>query len=470
MEISEYIDRAQNAIREGEFEMAERYLSQVLRRNPENEEALKGLRDLEVAKAGKSWSIITRGVKMGTTFLAVKSGKPEKAVNDLEILYRLNSNNHFLTMLYAECLQKLNRLEEAHETYKKVLQQNATDEKALTADAEILIQLDRLDEAVKRLERLQALRPKDDTITHRIRDLSARSYARVGIPENLKERRAKIEKEKMEAPAPPEFMETLEKMLHEYQHNPENRELGVQIAAHYREGKLYAQASRILGPILDKDHNYQPAKREQARVWRHTGDVGLATRLFDELITESPEDLHLKDEYLDARIAQLQKEPSGDGHARQEIEVLQRQREENRIMILRRHLEDHPEDQAERAELAELLLKHGQVEEAITTSQKLIQTRAFAGRGFFLLGQSFRAKGDNHLAVAQYEKALEFFKNKGYSHVPSDELKAVYYNLGVAREELGDLERAREAYGYVYSVDINYQDIRKKYENSYLKQ
>jgi tetratricopeptide (TPR) repeat protein len=463
MDVPEYLRRAQNAIQQGEFDMAEEYLQRVLSYNPESEAAQQRLKELQIAKARKNWSFITRNVKLGTCLLMLRLGKPEKAQGDLEILAQLQPENKTVLKANAECAMKLGNLEEAHETYLKLLGINATDAAALQADSEILIQLDRLDEAVQQLEKLHKLRPDDDTIVHRMRDLSARSYSRTGIPENLKARRAQMEKEKLEQAGTPELRDQVNKLLREYEQHPEKRELGVQIAAIYRQEGLYQEADSILVPILDKDHTYQPAQIEQARLWRETGEYTLATQLFEELAAREPDNLELKDESLLTRISFLQaKQPDSA-----DLPNLIREEEQTRIQLLSDYLHHHPEAYAKRAELGELLIKYKREDEAIALLQRLIHNRGWAGKGFYLLGLGFRSKGDHPLAVSQFEKALSYFRDKGYSHVPSEELKAVYYNLGLSHLELGNKDETRRAFGEVYAVDINYKDIRELYEKTF---
>jgi hypothetical protein len=62
---------------------------------------------------------------------------------------------------------------------------------------------------------------------------------------------------------------------------------------------------------------------------------------------------------------------------------------------------------------------------------------------------------------------LDYFKNRGYQHVLTQELKQLYYYMGLAKEAIGDVEGAREAYGQVYSADIHFKDIRDRYENTF---
>ncbi|MEW6233742.1 MAG: tetratricopeptide repeat protein, partial [Candidatus Omnitrophota bacterium] len=439
MDIVQYLTRARSALKEGEFDLAERYFKQVLQQFPHNEEALHGLKDLEVARTQKS-SLFAKGFKFLRGTILKGIGQSDKAIDDLELLYRSQPDNVRAALAFAKCAEKTGRLEEAREAYEKVLSQNATHPQALEENAEILIRLERYDEAAALLQRLIVLKPKDDKIAHRLRDISAQAYSRVGIPENLMDRRAAIEKKKREAPGAPEFIEKLDNMLEEFRANPKDFQLGVDIAAHYRTAGLHNEANKILAAILDGYPSFEPARREQARVWRQSGEYGIAENLYQELLAASPYDQLLKDEYLDARIARFEMEirsSAGGKDAAVQLERMKLDRDKNKIGLLKKILTEHPEADKERAELGELLIKHGRIEEAIPALQRLIREPSWAGRGYFLLGQSFRAKKDNGLAVEQYEKALEYFKNKGYSHIPSEELKAVYYYLGLTLEDMG---------------------------------
>ncbi len=470
MDIQLYISRARKAMSEGEFDLARRYFNQVLSAFPENEEALKGLKDLEVAVAKKSWSPVTWWTKFIWGVILKNIGQYERAYNELKLVFQVKPNNTLAAFVFAGCAEKTGHLEDAHKAYQRVLANNATHQSALQSDAELLAHMDRLDEAVELYQRLEALRPKDDRISHRLRDLTAKAYSRVGIPENLKERRAKIEKEKREAPGAPEFVEKLNEMLTQYKNEPHNKDLGVAIAAHYREGGHFNEANRYLAAILDEAPDYEPARREQARVWRQSGELNIAVSLFEELLSENPDDLTLQDEYNEARIALLKQEREkkpANREIQNQIQKLTVEREKNRIKLLSDFLEKHPEAEKERAELGEILLKHGRIDEAIAMLQRLIHTPRWAGKGLYLLGECFRAQGDYPLAITQFEKALNFFKNKGYSHVPSEDLKAVYYYMGLCKEALSDKKGAREAFGNVYSSDIHYKDVRERYEATF---
>jgi tetratricopeptide (TPR) repeat protein len=265
-------------------------------------------------------------------------------------------------------------------------------------------------------------------------------------------------------------MERLEKLQKAYEARPDQAEQGVAVAAHYRSGELYDLANRVLGSILDQDPNCEAARREQARVWRQSGDLQIAAQLYEELIEAYPDDLLLRDEYLDAKIAYGEARWAETGKDRQvwnDLQKMRLEREKNRMAYLRQFLRERPEAFEERAEMGELLIRHGQIEEAIPYVQRLVHELPFAAKGYFLLGQCFLAKGDQALAIVQYEKSIEYFKNRGYSHIPSEDLKTVYYHLGIAKENCGDVTGAREAYGMVYAADIHFKDIRERYEKTF---
>lgn len=470
MDIPTYLQRAQNAVKEGELDLALQYYQQILGRYPNNPDALQGVRDIELEKARKRLPLWKRELKLIWDQCMMSIGRAGSVYEDLALLHQLQPEHERTASAFAACCEKTGRLEEAHQAHQQVLRINATNQTSLKADAEILIRLDRLDEASELYQRLLALRPGDDAITHRLRDISAKAYARVGIPENLKERRAAIEKAKKEDPIPDEVKVMVKDLLTKFQANPDNQQAGVDAAAIYRRFKFYDHANQILGSILDRNPSLKTARREQARVWHASGELAIAVNLYEELLAEDPHDQALKDEFLVAKAEWLEQRIKAGKADRESVNTLERikiERDKNRISLLKKVLAEHPEAFDERIELGELLLKYGRPDEAIPILQRLVHEPSYAGKGLFLLGQCFRAKGNIPLAVQQYEKSLEFFKNRGYSHVLTEELKNLYYQMGSAKEEIDDLEGAREAYSQVYSADIHFKDIKSRYENLY---
>lgn len=467
IDVSGYLQRGRQAVQDGEFELAERYFSQILEQFPENSEAQAGLDSISVERARRQKTSVGWYAGLAGGLVMKALGKTEKAYAQLKFQHQVKPTDAKAALGLARCAAELDKHEEAYNAYRVVIKQDPNHQAALREAAEALVVLGRHGEAAKLLQRLSSLRPNDDKLAHRMRDVSAMDYANVGIPEDLKARRREMEKDKLDALDTEEFMEKLNQLLEAYKASPNNHHIGVEVAAHYLSGNHLKQASKVLALILDKNADFEPAKREQARVWRRTGELDICVGLYDDLFELHPDDLALADERLDAQIARMEMRRDTPQWSKEDfnrIETLKLERQKVRIKLLEALLQAHPERSAERAELGDLLLKFGRTQDAITNLQRLIHEPSWAGRGFFLLGQCFRAQKDLPLAVQQYEKSLEFFKNRGYSHVPSQELKEVYYYLGASLDQLGDKKGAREAFGQIYTYDIHFKDVKDRYE------
>jgi tetratricopeptide (TPR) repeat protein len=73
-----------------------------------------------------------------------------------------------------------------------------------------------------------------------------------------------------------------------------------------------------------------------------------------------------------------------------------------------------------------------------------------------LLGHCFMRKGLPRLAVMWFKKGLSA---PGHTE---DEYQALRYELGMAYEELGDLERASEVFTEVYGINVSYRGVSEK--------
>lgn len=468
MNIPEYLKRAENAVKQNEFDMAENYYQQILKHSPANTNALEGMKHLEVCKAQKQWSFITLWGKFIVAWMKKSLGKAQSAYYDLELIHHYDKTNIRRAMVFANCAIQCDKLEAAHEAYKQILTHNHTYIPALRADAELLIKMDNLMEAKERYEQLNKLLPNNKQISHALRDASARAYSRFSIPERLTDRRAEMEKKLRETPGTPEFVRKLNLLLEQYQRNTSDTRTAIALAEHYRSGELYDDASRIIAPVLDAQPKHKEARLEQARIWKSSGEMAIAVNLFRELLESDPHNQQLKDEYLEAQIL-LQNQSASvlDQGSTFQTNDLQQERDMNQIQMLQQHIHTRPESTEERVKLGTLLMKYDRVDEAVPVLQRLIHEPSWAGKGYLLLGQCFHRKGDHQLAVSQFEKALPFLRMKNYANVPTEDIKQAHYLIGLCKENLKDWNGAREAFGQVYSVDIHYQDVRDRYENTF---
>jgi tetratricopeptide (TPR) repeat protein len=94
--------------------------------------------------------------------------------------------------------------------------------------------------------------------------------------------------------------------------------------------------------------------------------------------------------------------------------------------------------------------------EAIKEFQIASRSEQIQIKSIEMIGHCFLMQNNPRLAVKQLMRGLELVK------VANSESLGVHYNLGLAYEMLGDMEKAREHYEEVYIVDISFRDIADK--------
>jgi tetratricopeptide (TPR) repeat protein len=94
--------------------------------------------------------------------------------------------------------------------------------------------------------------------------------------------------------------------------------------------------------------------------------------------------------------------------------------------------------------------------EAIKEFQVASRSEQIQIKSIEMIGHCFLMQNNPRLAVKQLLRGLELVK------VANSESLGVHYNLGLAYELLGDMEKAREHYEEVYIVDISFRDIAEK--------
>ena len=151
----------------------------------------------------------------------------------------------------------------------------------------------------------------------------------------------------------------------------------------------------------------------------------------------------------------------GDEHGAVELES-----ERNQFLFdnLRERVERYPTDLRLKFELGRMYLDYEYIDEAILQLQLAQRSPKDRVMALYLLGQCFRKKDQNDMAVMQLESALEGL-------VAMDEQKKdVYYALGELAEERGDWGKAAEYFKEIYRHDIGYRDITQRVEKVYAAQ
>ncbi len=465
MDIKAYLERGQEAVRDGELELASQYFNSVLKEAPDHPSALEGLESVKVAQARQGWGPIGRWLVFSWCRLLLLMGKPAKALPKLRILHASNPTNQLFAETFARVAAKEDCADEAVAAYRTVLKLEPERSSALQGLGAVLQEQDKIADAIKCYQKLRKQRPDDDKLAHLLRDLMAKDYAQTGVPEDIKAARREMEKEKskrIRVPGTPDFTIRLEKLAEHCEKNPDDLDARVEMAKHLRTGGQAKLAQNVLSELLDEHPDHWEGRYQQADLWREVGDLDLAVSLLGQLVKERPDDDELRCLWLETGIEKEKQDGRPATHP--EVQGIRKELFQRRRTLWDTHLIAHPEDIEVRYKLAQMLLDFGETTEAIEHTQRLVQTPSWMSKGFLLLGKCFREQDKRQLAIEQFKKSIEAAKNRGYTHIPGEDLKAANYWLGVSYEEMGHLDDARDAYGQVYAADIGYEDIRERYE------
>ncbi|MFQ5678671.1 MAG: hypothetical protein ACE5HP_04360, partial [Gemmatimonadota bacterium] len=119
---------------------------------------------------------------------------------------------------------------------------------------------------------------------------------------------------------------------------------------------------------------------------------------------------------------------------------------------------DEP-DGSSRTEVGERLRDMGLLDDAIRELQAAVRSPDAPPRAFELLGEAFIEKGQARVAARLLREALERLSGQ-----EERKLLGVLYQLGVAFQTVDDTSKALECYERIFSVDIDYRDVRERIE------
>lgn len=239
-----------------------------------------------------------------------------------------------------------------------------------------------------------------------------------------------------------------------------------------REGKAVKSATDAEALIKDAEAKIA-ADPSNINYYRGLARLYSQQNQFEEALAtlEKAKELTPNDPDLDRSIATTRRQSydyqigrlheAGQADAAAELEA-----ERNQFMFdnLQERVDRYPTDLRLKFELGRQYLQYDYVDEAIQQLQLAQRSPKDRVMALYLLGQCFRKKDQNDMAVMQLESALE-------SLVTMDEQKKdVVYALGELAEDRGDWEKAAEYFKEIYRHDISYKDISEKVERAYAAQ
>ncbi len=432
--------KAREAVERANYDYAVELFRQVLRQDPEYQDARKVLRGTErrrLQEKGRSIvGLVGLPFAMAWTFFSGLTGGARKKLEAYEDFLEKHPDSFWGLCGAARAAEKAGLTNEAVDIYRDALNHKPQNKKALRRLADLLIDQGDTAEALKYLKRLRDLQPEDRELLHEVRDLEATGH---------------MAAHKMEAGQ--SFRELIRDREQAEQFEEERR-MAVSM------GDLKGQVSRLERQLEEEPENVNRILR-LARLYRDADRLGDARDLLREKRELMPENYEIREELgdlqlviYDQAIAAAEESDEPDAEAR--AEELREKRNQYGIKEYEWRLAEHPTDREARLQLGRFYMENGGFNDAIAAFQEAAEDGRLETSARKLLGLCFMRKKQNDLAVEQFEQALSLHPEM------DDEGKGLRYLMAQAKEAMGQREEALQIYKRIYSQDINFRDVSEK--------
>jgi tetratricopeptide (TPR) repeat protein len=375
--------------------------------------------------------------------------------------------------LKVTALYKAGKVERALFEAEKLLKQNPLQRRSVYLFADVAEAAGQMDAAILTLEAVSECEPQDMDIEKRLGDsyMKTEDYgkARDSYSKVLAERPMASDVLKLLKDAEAQYsMKTggwdgsadgQGKFTDRIENQDQARKIDIQNKAQVVGSDADIMINEWRAKIAVEPHNLN-YYRALARVFLQLKRYAEAIQTLEQarkIATADPElDRSLADarvrEYT-ARIEALR--AKNDTHAADQLEQEKQQFVFDDLVV---RVKNYPNDLRLRYELGVLYYQREGYDEAIQQLQLAQRSPKERTDALFFLARSFRAKGQDDIALMQLETALDLLP------IMDDNRKKVLFDLGEVYETTGDHEKAFNCYREVYSADIGYQDISQKME------
>ncbi len=443
MDLSKHVEKAEDAIRRKNFDYGIDLYRQLLSVSPGDYSARIGLhrayaRKQEV-KPTPGWQAKLQGgpqLAIARTLRAAKNFVKEAEA--LESCVALDPKNVATNLSLGEALERANFPDGALAVYEALTELVPDAGAAWKRAGAILTQKREIQRALECYGKALDVDPRDQEAAKARKDLAAEGALLSSGLETGAHARDLI-KDKSQAAE----LERGQRLLH-------------------TEEEIDAEIDRLLGELASEPSNLE-VLRQLANLQERKDDLEAALDCLDRALQYAPDDFDLKSRrgllrtrVLARRIEVLRARSGDDPKAAEELASAEKEKAEFEVAEARERLAEHPTDLALRHRLGRLLLKTGDLDEAIGELQKAVSDPRVRTEALLSLGHAFFRKEMFDLARKQFEKALEGIPAQ------SPKTKEVLYNLGVVSERAGVPQEALRFYLRIYEVDIAYRDVADK--------
>ena len=381
------------------------------------------------------------GITVAST--QIRSGKAAQALQTLEKLFRTDPLNMTIIKVFADAAEAADMPEAAIQTLALAREHSPTDVALLNRLGALYMRANQTRQGRECYERVCELRPNDGAALKALKDAMAHDSMNKdgweeaaatgsgyrGLIKNEKEAEI-LEKEAKAVKATNDIDLLIAENLTRIKKEPQNINYRRALANLYLANKMFAEAIQTLEDALKMAAGRDPQ--------------------VDNLLS------HARIQQFDHEIEQRRK--AGDQAGAQSKE---QERNAFAFQDIQDRVTRYPNDLVLRFEYGTMLHQRNQINEAIQQFQMAQRTPQFRARSLYYIGVCFAGKKQYDMAADQLEKAAAEYE------MMDDNKKAVLYELGKAREAMGDKKKAVECFKQIYQVDIGYRDISAIIEKGY---
>ena len=446
--------KAVAAIELRNFGYAISLLQGILKQEPEFLTGRQLLRRIEVTK---SKAVRKRTFTISTAPIAIMKAQremkkdPARAVEMIEKVLEDEPYHKQANLALKEAAVAAGWLELGLFALETLLEENPRDARSLRELARLHKELGEPEKEAEVYNRISEINPLDSEALRLGKDASARASMKSGgwtqavsYRDLIKDRevaisleqqgRMKLDGESLDQ----QIGETYER----HQAEPENVVLARRLASLYEEKQDLESASAWYQYACDLTKG---------------ADTGIVRKISDMKIKQLDREIAQHEEFLALPVLNDELR----GQKSQELKAAKQKRVEVWIADARDCVARNPTDLQLRFELAEQLLKAGQLREALPELQRARQNPTARLKAMNLLGRCYAELGMLDLAMKQLEEASkEILSMDGMK-------KEVVYNLGLVYERMDEREKALNCMKQIYEVDYGYKDVAQRVESSY---
>lgn len=440
MDLSKHLEKADEAVRKRNYALAADIYSKLLAVQPDNGDARAGLRralfkKAEAKKPSKLVAALFGGVSLLIGSLCRMLGKHAAAARAFERYLALDPRNEGVNVKLGDSLERAGLKRSALAVHRAVAE--ADPHALLSAKrAGILLHAEgQLDDALAMYEQVLRIDPRDQDALKARKNLAAEGALKKTGIEGAKHSREILK----DAEAQRQIERDARLQLSADEIATELAQLEEKLAERPDDLKLL----RRVADLRRMDDDLEGALDCLERALQlEPGDGDLAERVGD-----------LRLLLQERRVAKARK--AGDDHA---AGLAEKALAELKAGEFRRRVQRNPTDLGLRYHLGSALVGLDRLDEGIAELQQAVKDPRAKVEAWLLLGQAFRKKGLEDLALSQLQKALDAAGSGGKLG------KEILYEMGALAQAAGRRDQALVHFSRILEQDIGFRDTARRVE------